>query len=57
MFIKNAEALNYVKSFTEQCKELPELVTEDVAVTMTIFRQPQAGSGRVLSRLYAEFAV
>jgi Holliday junction resolvase RusA-like endonuclease len=51
MFIKSAKALNYVKSFTEQCKKLPELVTEDVAVTMTIFyasRRPDLDESLIL---------
>ena len=37
LFIKSQKALNYVKSFGEQCKALDPLIVDDVAVLIRIY--------------------
>ena len=54
LFIKSKKALDYVASFRKQCKALDELVTDDVAVDITIFyasRRPDLDESLILDCL------
>ena len=54
MFIKSQKALDYVTSFAQQCRQLDELITEDVAVEITIWyssRRPDLDESLILDCL------
>ena len=54
LFIKSQKALNYVKSFAEQCPRLDDIFTDDVAVDITIFyasRRPDLDESLILDCL------
>ena len=54
MFIKSQKALEYVKGFEKQCPQLDELMTEDVAVDITIYyasRRPDLDESLILDCL------
>jgi Holliday junction resolvase RusA-like endonuclease len=54
MVIKSAKALDYVKSFAEQCPALDPLETDDVAVHITIYyasRRPDLDESLILDCL------
>ena len=49
--IKSAKALNYVDTFSSQCPTLPELITDDVRVDITIYyasRRPDLDESLIL---------
>ena len=51
MFIKSQKARKYEKDFQLQCRKLPELITDDVCVTATIFyatRRPDLDESVIL---------
>tara|TARA_A100001515_G_C4509569_1_gene189621 strand:- start:184 stop:453 length:270 start_codon:yes stop_codon:yes gene_type:complete len=51
LFIKSQKALNYVKSFGEQCKALDPLIVDDVAVLIRIYyssRRPDLDESLIL---------
>ena len=51
LFIKSQKALNYVKSFCEQCKALDPLIVDDVAVLIRIYyssRRPDLDESLIL---------
>ena len=52
LFIKSQKALEYVKGFEKQCPQLDELMTEDVAVDITIYyasRRPDLDESLILT--------
>jgi len=54
LFIKSQKALDYVKSFSQQCPQLDEPFTEDVAVDIKIFyasRRPDLYESLILDCL------
>jgi Holliday junction resolvase RusA-like endonuclease len=54
MFIKSQKALDYVTSFEQQCRTLDELITDDVAVDITIWyssRRPDLDESLILDCL------
>jgi len=54
MVIKSKKALDYVKSFAEQCPTLEELIEKDVAIEITIFyasRRPDLDESLILDCL------
>lgn len=54
MFIKSQKALDYVTSFAEQCAPLDDLITQDVAVDITIWyasRRPDLDESLILDCL------
>lgn len=54
LFIKSQKALDYVKGFSKQCPQLEELMTEDVAVDITIYyasRRPDLDESLILDCL------
>ncbi len=54
MVIKSAKALDYVKSFADQCPTLDPLETDDVAVHITIYyasRRPDLDESLILDCL------
>lgn len=54
LFIKSKKALDYVKSFSQQCPQLDEPFTEDVAVDIKIFyasRRPDLDESLILDCL------
>ena len=51
LFIKSQKALNYVKSFGQQCRSVDPLITEDVSVTIRIYyasRRPDLDESLIL---------
>ena len=54
LFIKSQKALEYVKGFERQCPQLDKLMTEDVAVDITIYyasRRPDLDESLILDCL------
>ena len=51
LFIKSKKALDYVKSFGQQCQSVNPLITEDVSVTIKIYyasRRPDLDESLIL---------